>query len=110
MTRALPIALLLFAACTHTQAWRASGESIDALGQTFLATGHALDAAYDAKLLPEAQYERWRAFARYAKPLYDTASDRWLHADDTASAHAAAVLAALSAELAGFTAMAGGAP
>ena len=93
-----------FAACTHTQAWRASGESIDALGQTFLLTAQTVDAAYDAKHLSEAEYARWRAFVAYFKPVFDTASERWLHGDDTASEHAAAVLAALSAELATWAA------
>lgn len=103
MTRALPvIALLALAACSHTQAYVATGESIDALGQTFVATGHALDAAYDAHRVSEAQYDRWRAFVKFFKPTYDMAADRWLHADETASEHAAAVLAALSAELATF--------
>lgn len=101
------IATLTALACTHAQAWVASGESLDALGRTFLATGQALDAAYDAHLVTEAQYARWRAFVGYFKPTYDLAADRWLHGDDSAAEHAAAVLAALSAELAGFTAMAG---
>lgn len=96
-------------ACTHTQAWVASGESIDALGKTFLATGQALDQAYDAHLVTEAQYARWRAFVPYFKATYDVAADRWLHADDSAAEHAAAVLAALSAELAAFAAMPKGA-
>ena len=99
---ALPLVLIVLAACTHAQAWRASGESIDALGRTFLETGRALDAAYDAKLVTEQQYDRWRAFVAYWQPVYDLAADRWLHGDDTASEHAAAVLAALSAELATF--------
>lgn len=91
--------------CSHAQAYVATGESIDALGKTFLVTGQALDAAYDAHQVSEAQYERWRAFVKYFKPVYDGAADRWLHGDDTAARHAAAVLAALSAELAGYTAL-----
>lgn len=88
--------------CSHAKAWQVSGESIDALGRTFLTTGQVLDAAYDAHQVSEAQYEKWRAFVRYFKPVFDTASDRWLHGDDTAAQHAAAVLAALAAELATF--------
>lgn len=102
------VALSCAIACTHAQAWQASGENLDALGRTFLATGAALDAAYDAHLVSEAQYSRWRAFVGYFKPTYDLAADRWLHGDDTAAEHAAAVLAALSAELAGFAAVVGG--
>jgi len=103
--RLLP--LLALVSCTHTQAWVATGESIDALGKTFLATAAALDRAYDAKLVTEAQYDRWRAFVKYFKPTYDLAADRWLHGDDTAAEHAAAVLAALSAELATWAAKGG---
>lgn len=102
-SRLAPVALLLLAACAHDKAWVATGESIDALGRTFLATAGVLDDAYRRGKLPEAQYERWRAFVRYFKPTYQMASDRWLHADETASQHAAAVLAALSAELATFS-------
>ena len=101
MRRALPL-VLLFVACTHAQVWVATGESIDALGKTFLVTGRALDAAYDAHQVDELQYAKWRAFVKYFKPTYDVAADRWLHGDDTAAEHAAAVLAALSAELATF--------
>lgn len=99
--------LLLGISCSHTQAWRVSGESIDALGKTFLATGAALDDAYRAGKVTEAQYERWRVFVKYFKPTYDVAADRWLHSDDSAGEHAAAVLAALSAELATFAAPGG---
>jgi len=105
MTVRLPAFIALAAitaSCTHNQAWVASGESIDALGKTFLATGRALDAAYDAKKVPEVEYAKWRAFAAYFKSAHYLASDRWLHGDDTAAEHAAAVLAALSAELATF--------
>ena len=106
MTRALPMALMLVA-CSHAQAWRVSGESIDAMGKTFLATGSALDAAYSAGKVTDAQYDRWRAFVKYFKPTYDVAADRWLHADDSAAEHAGAVLASLATELAAFSAMTG---
>lgn len=101
LTPMLVIALVV-ASCAHTQAWHVSGESIDALGKTFLATGQALDAAYSAGRVTEAQYDKWRAFVPYFKATYDVAADRWLHADDTAAEHAGAVLVALSAELATF--------
>lgn len=106
MRRAVSVVLLLaLASCAHGKAWQATGESIDALGQTFLLTAKAVDTAYDAKHLSEAEYARWRTFVRYFKPTYDMAADRWLHGDDTATEHAAVVLAALAAELATFTAM-----
>lgn len=107
---AVVFALSATIACTHTQVWVASGESLVVLGESFVATGHAMDAALDAKTVDEATYRRWAAFARYFKPAYETAADRWLHSDDSASKHAAAVLASLSAELAEWAAVAGGKP
>lgn len=103
-------AVVLFAACTHTQAYVATGESLVTLGETFVATGHLMDSALDKGAVTPEQYRRWAAFAHYFKPTYDVAADRWLHSDDTAAQHAAAVLAALSAELAGWVAIAGGSP
>jgi hypothetical protein len=91
--------VLLLLACTHQQAWVASGESIAAIGSTYDAVGAQMDRALDTKRIDEATYRRWAAFCHYYRPLYDTARDRWLHSDDPAAEHAAAVLAALSAEL-----------
>lgn len=91
--------LLLALSCSHTQVWAASGESLDALGQAFVATGHAIDGAYAAGHLTQAQHDKWKAFAGFFKPTFDVACDRWLHGDDTAAQHAAAVLAALASEL-----------
>lgn len=107
---AIAAVLLLTSSCTHTQVWVASGESIDAMGKAFLATATALDTLYTRHVISEAQYERWRAFTAYFQPVYDMAAERWKHGDDTAAEHAAAVLAALSAELAVFTAMSRGRP
>lgn len=91
--------------CTHQQVWVATGETIDGLGKTFLVTAHAIDAAYDAHLVTEPQYEKWRVFVKYFQPAYDLAADRWEHGDDSAAKHAAVVLAQLAAELAEFTSM-----
>lgn len=112
MKRALPVlallALLALAACTHEQAWVASGESIAALGTTYDTTGKLMDRALDEKLIDEATYRRWVAFCHYYRPLYDAARDRWLHSDDTAAEHAAAVLTALAAEVTQWGAVAAG--
>ena len=96
------------AGCTHDQAWVASGESIAAIGTTYDTVGAQMDRALDAKRINEATYRRWVAFCHYYRPLYDTARDRWLHSDDTAAQHAAAVLAALAAELTQWGAVAAG--
>ena len=92
-------AISTIAACAHEQAWVASGETIAAIGTTYDTTGKMMDRALDAKVIDEATYRRWAAFCSYYRAVYDPARDRWLNSDDTAAEHAAAVLAALSAEL-----------
>lgn len=105
MRTATALLLITSLACTHAQGWVATGESLSVLGQSFAATGKLMDSALDAKAVTVEQYRRWAAFSHFFKPTYDVACDRWLHADDDASEHAAAVLAALAAELAGWTAI-----
>jgi hypothetical protein len=102
-------AALAFAHCTHAQVWTATGTSIAMLGESHDACGHAMDAALDAHRVTPEQYRRWAAFSHYFRPAYDLARDRWLHGDDTAAEHSAAVLAALEAELAVYVAMSKGA-
>ena len=99
---------LTFAACTRSQAWVASGESIAALGETYDTVGAQMNRALDEKRIDEATYRRWAAFCRYYAPLYDAARERWLHSDDTAAEHASAVLAALAAEVTQWGAVAAG--
>lgn len=106
-TKALSVVVLLaLASCAHEKAWVVTGESLVTLGDTFVETSKLMDAALDAKLVSVEQYRRWAKFVRYFKPIYLEASDRWQHSEDTAPQHAAAVLAALAAELAEFSAMA----
>jgi hypothetical protein len=107
MTRTVPVVLLLaLASCAHDKAWVASGTSIAMLGESFVATGRLMDSALDSKAVTAEQYRKWAAFAHYFKPAYDLAADRWLHADDSATEHAAVVLTALAGELAAWTALA----
>lgn len=101
--------LTLAVSCTHEQVWVASGESIAALGETYDTVGKAMDRALDEKRVDEATYRRWAAFCRYYKAVYDPARDRWLQSDDTAAEHAAAILAALAAELTQWGLVANGA-
>lgn len=110
MRRRAALALLLLVACTHQQAYVASGETLAQLGPAFKTTGLAMDAALDAHLVTPEQYRRWAAFAKYFKPTFDLACARWLSEDATASQHATAVLTALGAELATWTATAQGGP
>lgn len=101
--------------CTHTQVWRASGETITALGETYAATGQAFDALLDRKLISVETYRTWAAFCDYWKPAYDEAFKQWLNGDAAAQERVAGVLSLLSAELAVWTARSaqppdGGAP
>lgn len=107
--KAVPVVLLFLSlglsSCSHAQAYVATGESVDALGQAYLATSKAMEVALDAHQVTPAQYRKWSAFAEYFRPLYDFACDRFLHYDESAQLHAAAVLAELSAELAEWSAL-----
>lgn len=107
LTIAIAATLLGATHCAHEKAWRVTGEGLVTLQATYIATGKAIDAAHDKGLMTDAEYRKWAAFARYFAPTYDIAADRWLHGDDTATEHAAAVLAALSAELATWAAKGG---
>lgn len=102
------LALSCAMSCAHEQVWVASGESIAALGETYDTVGKQMDRALDEKRVDEATYRRWAAFCGYYRAVYDPARDRWLHSEDTAAQHAAAVLAALAAELTQWGAVAAG--
>lgn len=109
-SRALSVVVLLAlvssSGCAHEKAWQVTGESLVTLGDTFVATAGLMDAALDSKAVTVEQYRRWATFVKYFKPIYLQASERWQHDGDTAAQHAAAVLGALAAELAEFSAMA----
>lgn len=100
----------LLKSCTTAQAFVASGESLTALGETFAATGKAMDAALDAKLVTVEQYRDWATFAKRFKAVYPVACDTWKAAiavnDATAAQHAGAIVASLSADLTSFGALA----
>lgn len=106
---ALAVSILLFSACTTTQALTVSGESIAAIGETFVATGHLMDAALDAKSVTPEQYRQWSTFAKRFKAVFPLAADAWKAAvavnDGTAAQHAAAILSDLSSDLASFGAL-----
>lgn len=39
-----------------------SAETLNAVGESFLSSAQQIDAAYKAKIIPEADYQRWREF------------------------------------------------
>lgn len=104
----LALSCVMSMSCAHEQVWVASGESIAAIGETFDTVGKQMDRALDEKRIDEATYRRWFAFCHYYRAVYDPARDRWLHSEDTAAQHAAAVLAALAAEITQWGAVAAG--
>jgi hypothetical protein len=97
-------AALLLVACSHAQAWRATGETVVALGESYVATGEAMDALLDRGLISVESYRTWAAFCSYWRPAYDEAFRQWLNGDATAQQRAAGVLSLLAAELAVWTA------
>lgn len=90
--------------CTHGQVWKATGVTVTALGETFAATGQAMDELEAKGLVSKQTYRTWAAFCDYWKPAYDEAFKQWLNGDASAQQRAAGVLSLLSAELAVWTA------
>ncbi|MEN6537960.1 MAG: hypothetical protein ABFD60_07740 [Bryobacteraceae bacterium] len=57
----LVLVAMVVAACATT-ALTTTALSLSAVGDTFLSSGKMLDAAYTAKTLSEANYQKWRDF------------------------------------------------
>jgi len=57
----LALLLVLVVACTTLTVTK-SAETLAAFGNQFLDTAAQIDAAYSAKKIPEADYDRWRKF------------------------------------------------
>jgi hypothetical protein len=97
---------LALAACTHVDPYVASGESLNAAGQTFVTTSRAFDRAYDAGLITNAQYGTWAVFGRKFQATYPAALALWqaaVHVGDAAQVGGArALVTQLVSELAVF--------
>jgi hypothetical protein len=99
----LALALL---SCAGTNPYVASGESLNATGQTFVQTSKLFDRAYDSGLITNAQYGEWAMFGRKFQALYPSAVALWQAAvrvgDAAQIGGARALLTQLVGELAGF--------
>lgn len=104
-----PVAWWALASCTHEQAIVVTGESLDALGRQFVATNDAMTKARLAGAVTADGYAQWRTFGRKFQAAYPLALDLWRAADasgdERLQAQAAAMLAALGADLSKWIAL-----
>jgi hypothetical protein len=110
--KALLLAVSLSACATSATATvNVATNSLDATGKLFLATAAALDAAYDAKMVSEMQYDAWRDFAARFKAAFAIADKAMVAAqqsnDQTVIGVVKSEMATLEKELATFQALAG---
>jgi len=79
MHRYLPLLFVLFLlpACTSDKGFLISGESLNALGQTFVVTGQAMNQMLDAKQVTPEQYKAWATFALNFQSVYPSCVQTW---------------------------------
>ena len=80
--RASPALLVLclgVAACSLSS-WRISGETLDAVGKQFLATGKIYDQLFEQGSISAADYRPWAVFAEKFKTVYEPIVKSWLAA------------------------------
>jgi len=65
--------LLVLTACAALTITK-SAETLSAVGEQFLASAKTVDDAYRAKLISEADYQKWRAFVPQFKLAYAQAA------------------------------------
>lgn len=102
LLRLLP--LLMLVACKHVDPYIATGESLKALGQDFIAAGAAMnDLATSHAITPE-QYTTWARFATKFKPSYALAVRTWTFAtSEKDKQDVQDIIIDLSGQLASFT-------
>lgn len=72
------VALALFAsACSHTQAFVISGESLNNVGEQFLAVADYMDTAAKEGKVSEEQYKKWTDFGTKFINIYPAAAHLW---------------------------------
>ncbi len=108
----LCLALVLPASsCAGDKALLITGESLDAVGQQFIETGAAMNAALEAKVITPPTYARWAVFARKFKQSFPLARHLWEAAadarDEKLQAQATAVVAQMVLDLGGYAALVG---
>jgi hypothetical protein len=76
-TLAFVVVLLLLAACATSTGFIVSGESLDAVGKSFVAVGQAYNRELDAQRISVDQYRSWSAFAKKFQAAYPSAVQLW---------------------------------
>jgi hypothetical protein len=74
---ALLFVVLLVAACRSSAGYVVTGESLDALGQSFVKVGEAYNKGLDAKSVTSEQYRTWASFAKKFQTAYPPAVQMW---------------------------------
>lgn len=103
--RLAPAMLVLcigLAACNVAH-WKLSGETLDAVGQQFLATGKMFDTLIVEGKITPAEYRAWAVFAEKFKLIYEPPVKSWLAAKTAAEkGDAADAVLAVKNELLAF--------
>ncbi len=77
---AMLVLVLSTAVACNLSTWRMSGETLDAVGQQFLATGKLYDQLFEQGSISAADYRPWAQFAEKFKVVYEPAVKSWLAA------------------------------
>lgn len=92
----LCVGVVVGASCAHPpDPLITTGQALHLADDTFVETGHLMDAAFDAHVVTLEQYRTWAKFARQFPKSYRLAWDAWEAA--TKVADAAAQMGALDA-------------
>jgi len=73
----LLLALTLLLGCATQSGFVVTGESLDSIGNQFVAVGNAYNAALDTKKITPEQYREWATFAKQFKTAYPIAVEGW---------------------------------
>lgn len=71
------VALLVFSSCQHVMAFQIAGDTIDALGEQFVAVADAYERALDSGAINSAQYAQFAAFGTKFEAAYPPAVQLW---------------------------------
>lgn len=103
---------VLGASCATATPWVATGQSLKVVGNTFVSTAAAMDAAQAAGTVTPEQYRAWASFGRKFQAAWPLALDLWESSikvnDKVLEGQASAILSTLMTELGGFAVQVGG--
>lgn len=105
------ILIVLVAACASSTGFIVSGETLDAAGKAFVATGQAYNRGLDAKTVTVEQYRAWANFGRKFQQSYPAAVSLWKSSvavnDAALTKQSSQIITALVTELASFATVVG---